>query len=227
MRARSIRTIRRAELSKAALEAVIQYGLRGTTLEKVGEIAGVSKGVVLHHFKDKSSLLAVVFRRSNRMLSASLVELYRHAETPYERLWAIIIANFHEAIFNQEICQAWVSLMAEVPHNEQCQRIQIANYARVKSNFVNELKYMMPKPEAEIAARHLNLIIDGIWVRAGSRVEAVNSKRAISDLEYELMKIVPTDVEHIQQHNAARKKIEAIANIALRSRAFQEQSLNG
>ena len=39
MQARSIRSIRRSELSQAAFEAVIRYGLRGTTLEKVGEIA--------------------------------------------------------------------------------------------------------------------------------------------------------------------------------------------
>ena len=43
---KSIRTIRRSELSRAAFEAVVRYGLRGTTLERVGEIAGVSKGVV-------------------------------------------------------------------------------------------------------------------------------------------------------------------------------------
>ena len=54
MKNNSIRSIRRAELSKAAFEAVIKYGLRGTTLDKVGDIAGVSKGVVLHHFKDKA-----------------------------------------------------------------------------------------------------------------------------------------------------------------------------
>ena len=94
MRSRSISTIRRAELSKAAFEAVVLYGLRGTTLEKVGEIAGVSKGVVLHHFKDKTSLLEAVIRRTNGMLSTSLVELYRYAETPYERLWAVIVREF-------------------------------------------------------------------------------------------------------------------------------------
>ena len=49
MRTNSIREIRRGELSRAAFEAVIRYGLRKTTLEKVGSIAGVSKGVVLHH----------------------------------------------------------------------------------------------------------------------------------------------------------------------------------
>ena len=69
MRSSSIRTIRRAELSRAAFEAVIRYGLRKTTLDKVGDIAGVSKGVVLHHFKDKSALLEAVFRRSNSLLS--------------------------------------------------------------------------------------------------------------------------------------------------------------
>ena len=43
------------------VQAVVRFGLRGTTLERVGDIAGVSKGVVLHHFKDKSALLEAVF----------------------------------------------------------------------------------------------------------------------------------------------------------------------
>lgn len=78
MRSKSIRSIRRAELSRAAFEAVVQFGLRRTTLDKVGAIAGVSKGVVLHHFKEKSALLEAVFRRSNKLLSESVIELYRY-----------------------------------------------------------------------------------------------------------------------------------------------------
>ena len=77
MKASSISDIRRSELSRAAFEAVILYGLRGTTLDKVGAIAGVSKGVVLHYFKDKGALLEAVFRRSNSLLSRSVVELLR------------------------------------------------------------------------------------------------------------------------------------------------------
>ena len=225
MRSRSIRAIRRAELSRAAFEAVVVYGLRGTTLEKVGELAGVSKGVVLHHFKDKGSLLEAVIRRTNGMLSTSLIELYRHAETPYERLWAIIVANFHESIFNQAVCQAWVSLMPEVPHNRESQRVQIANYARVTSNFVHELKHFVPRSEARIIARYLNLLIDGIWVRVGSRVEQLDSARAIDDLEYELMKFLPTDDESIRQHRAAPTQLENVARIALGTRAFLENSI--
>ena len=96
------------------------------------------------------------------------------AETPYERLWAIIVANFFETIFNRRVCQAWVSLISEVPHNEECQRVQIANNERIRSNLMHELKHFLPEGEAEKVARHLGVHIDGIWVRAGGRGSEVS-----------------------------------------------------
>ena len=225
MRSMSIRAIRRSELSRAAFEAVAQYGLRGTTLERVGEIAGVSKGVVLHHFKDKSSLLESVFRRSNSLLSESVVELYRHADTPYERLWAIIVANFSEPIYNRKVCQAWMSLMSEVPHSKQCQRIQKACNARIRSNLAHELKHFLGKEDAKNTARHLGILIDGIWIRSGSAVEPVDSEEAISDMEYAIMKFLPHDAKSVEKQRKARQKIETVAGIALGSRVFQKQSL--
>ncbi|MGX9355869.1 transcriptional regulator BetI [Roseobacteraceae bacterium S113] len=225
MKSKSIGAIRRSELSRATFEAVVRYGLRGTTLEKVGEIAGVSKGVVLHHFKGKSALLEAVFRRSNNVLSDSAIELFRYADTPYERLWAIIIANFNETIFNRAVCQAWVSLMAEVPHNVQCQRIQNANNQRIKSNFLHELKHFVDETEVKPAARHLGMLIDAIWVRNGSLVEVIDSQQAIDEMEYCLLKLLPNDDNSVAAHAAAREKIETIAKIALGSRAFQEKSM--
>lgn len=203
----------------------MRYGLRGTTLEKVGEIAGVSKGVVLHHFKGKSALLEAVFRRSNNVLSDSAIELYRYADTPCERLWAIIIANFNETIFNRAVCQAWVSLMAEVPHNTQCQRIQNANNQRIQSNFVHELKHFLNPEDVKPAARHLGMLIDAIWVRNGSLVEVISSQQAIDEMEYCLLKLLPNDETSVAAHMAARTKIETIARIALGSKAFQEKSM--
>ena len=225
MRTSSIRAIRRVELSRAAFEAVIRYGLRKTTLEKVGDIAGVSKGVVLHHFKDKSALLEAVFRRSNTLLSGSVVELYRYAVTPYERLWAIIIANFFETIFNRQVCQAWVSLISEVPHNTECQRVQIANNERIRTNLMHELKHFLPEQEAEQVARHLGVHIDGIWVRAGLLPHPVETNMAISEMQFAIEKMLPFDEISAAKHKEARKKIEAIADIALGSKAFKEKFL--
>ena len=226
MRSNSIRSIRRAELSGAAFEAVILYGLRKTTLEKVGKIAGVSKGVVLHHFKDKTSLLEAVFRRSNLLLSESVVELYRYSQSPYERLWAIIIANFFATIFNHRVCQAWVSLISEVPHSKECQRIQLANDRRIRSNLTHELKNFLPEKDAELAAHHLGVHIDGIWVRAGLRPHPMKSIEAISEMEYAVLKLLPCDKTSTAKHFEARNKIESIAEIALGSKAFKEKSLD-
>ena len=225
MRASSIRSIRRAELSRAAFEAVVENGLRRTTLDKVGEIAGVSKGVVLHHFKDKSALLEAVFRRSNTLLSESLVELYRYAETPHERLWAIVVANFFDGIFTHRVCQAWVSLISEVPHNVQCQRVQIANNERIRSNLMHELKHVLPQGEAENVARHLGVHIDGIWLRAGLLPDPVDSAAAVSEMEFAISRLLPFDEVSAAKHKDARAKIETIASIALGSRAFKERSL--
>ena len=227
MPAKSIRSIRRSELSNAAFEAVVRYGIRGTTLEKVGNIAGVSKGVVLHHFKDKSSLLEAVFRRSNSLLSESVIELYRHAETPYERLWAIIIANFFDTIFNRRVCQAWVSLMSEVPHNAQCQRIQRACNARIDSNLRHELKHFLSPDDTAKTSHHLGLLIDGLWVRSGLQAEAMSSQAAIAEMEYALLKHLPNDTESIAKHTAARQKMESIAGILLTSKAYKDKSLSG
>ena len=220
MRAKSIRSIRQSELSRAAFEAVIKYGLRGTTLERVGKIAGVSKGVVLHHFEDKSALLEAVFRRSNSVLSMSLVELLRHTKTPYERLWAIAHANFSEPIYNKEVCQAWVSLLAEVPHNKNCQRVQLINNARIKSNFTNELKHFMRKDRAIDVAKILGVLIDGIWVRAGLFSEVPNCEVALDEFEITLLQFIGPSLEEREQHRVAREKIKAVAEIALSSKLF-------
>ena len=221
MQARSISSIRRSELSQAAFEAVIRYGLRGTTLEKVGEIAGVSKGVVLHHFKDKSALLEAVFRRSNSLLNISLLRLYRHTESPHERFWAIAYANFSETIYNREVCQAWVSLLAEVPHNAMCQRVQAANNARIKSNLSHELKHFLLENRVSEVANLLGTLIDGIWVRAGLFAITPDCEKALDEFEFTTLYLLEASSEQQIYHRAAREKIKTIAKIALSPELFQ------
>lgn len=225
MNSRSISFIRRAELSKAAFEVVAQFGLRGTTLEKVGDIAGVSKGVVLHHFKDKSSLLEAVFRRSNSLLSEAVKELYRYAHNPHERLWAIIFANFYDTIFNHKVCQAWLALAAEVPHNKQCQRIQTACHARIHTNLKHELRVLCGGNDAEKIAKHLGVVIDGIWVRAGLQCEPMPSQQAIDEVEFALYRLLIELKYQKTSHKSARAKIGHIANILMNSKAFLEKAL--
>ena len=106
------------------------------------------------------------------------------------------------------MCQAWVSLISEVPHNHECQRIQIACNNRISSNFKHELKHFLNPKETRAASKQLGLLIDGLWMRGGLSAEPIESRTAISDMEFALFKLVPFDEVSAVKHQNARKKIE-------------------
>ena len=151
----------------------------------------------------------------------SLLRLYRHAETPHERFWAIAYANFSETIYNREVCQAWVSLLAEVPHNAMCQRVQAANNSRIKSNLSHELKHFVAKKKVSEIANLLGILIDGIWVRAGLFAIIPDCDKALDEFEFTTLYLVGASLEEQKRHRDARAKIKTIAKIALSPELFQ------
>ena len=90
---------------------------------------------------------------------------------------------------------------------------------------MHELKHFLPKGEAEKVSRHIGVHIDGIWVRAGLLPDPVETNMAVCEMEFAIAKMLPFDEISTAKHKDARKKIEAIADIALGSKAFQEKSL--
>ncbi|RKF16285.1 transcriptional regulator BetI [Roseovarius spongiae] len=224
MARQSIGEIRRAELSQAAFDALVQHGIRGATLERVAALAGVSKGVVLHHFRDKDALFEAVQRKTYTVLRECVTELLRHAETPHERLYAIIAGNFAEPVFQQEICHAWISLCSDVPHHRASQRIQTAVHARMRSNLMSALRPLLPEPEARRVAFQLRTVMDGIWLRASFQAQPMPGARGVDEVDYAARRLLPADPPLMR---AARDKMETLAAVMLTTRAFRERAMIG
>ena len=163
----SIEQIRRKELSEAAYEALQVWGLPGTTLVRVAVKAGVSKGIVLHYFRNKDELIEAAMRRANAALRDEVVRRLARSRTPRERLDAIIEGNFDEHFFVPQITHAWLSFCGEVPRNPQFARLQRAIHARMHSNLMSALRDLLPGTRAEAAARSISVMIDGLWLRHG------------------------------------------------------------
>ncbi len=224
MARRSIRDIRRAELSQAAFDALVLHGIRGTTLDRVAKIAGVSKGVVLHHFKDKDALFEGVQRKANTVLRDCVIELLRHAETPLERLYAIIVGNFAAPVFQQEICHAWISLCSDVPHNRQSQRIQTVVHARMRSNLMSALRPLVGAAAAPRIAFHLRTVMDGIWLRASFQIAPMAGAQGIAEVDFAARHLLADKGMQPEKIDAARAKMERLADLILTSRAFQDHA---
>ncbi|HVI89976.1 MAG TPA: transcriptional regulator BetI [Dongiaceae bacterium] len=167
MARQSIEQIRRAELTEAAWQALQQWGAAGTTLARVAELAGVSKGIVLHYFTSKDELMEAAMRRANAALRDEVARRLKLATSPRGRIEAVIEGNFAEGFFSPEICHAWLAFCAEVPRNRQYARLQRAIHARMHSNLMSGLRHLLPSTEAEATAYGITSLIDGLWLRLG------------------------------------------------------------
>jgi TetR/AcrR family transcriptional regulator, transcriptional repressor of bet genes len=175
---RSISDIRRQELRAAAFRVLQREGVQGTTLEKVAEEAGASKGIVLHYFGSKAELFEHVMREANLVLRDRVNARLARATTPRGRLVAIIEGNFEPDIFTPAICYAWLSLCAQVPKDPALARIQRVIHARMHSNLMSGLRPLMPLAEAQRTALHISALIDGLWLRSGLDPTSISQEAA-------------------------------------------------
>lgn len=221
---RASKAVRRSELSRAAFAVLVDVGIRHTTVEKIAERGGVSKGVVLHHFEDKDALFEVVMRRVNTLLRDGLIELLRHVETPVERLAAVIVANFSGPIFQQEVCHAWINLPSDVPYNRQSRRIQNVIDARVRSNLLVALRGLPLEYDLDSVVSQLAISMDGLWLQASLHSRPVSSRQGIDAMVVAVTRLGGLDKATSEELRSAVTKMEGIASIVLTSRAFLEKA---
>lgn len=179
----SIEQLRRQELAAAAYEILQEEGMSGVTLAKVAERAGMSKGIVVHYFGGKDALLEAVMRLANSMLRDEVIARMNLATSPRGRLDAIIDGNFSPAFFKPEICNAWLSLCAEVPRNRAFARIQRAIHARMRSNLLSALRHLLPPERREAAVIGITAMIDGLWLRFGLGQDGLDHARVMAQMD--------------------------------------------
>jgi len=63
---------RRNDLIEAAIEVMAQYGSGGTSVGRIGEAAGASRGLMRHYFRTKSALLVAAFQRLSEEFEEAL-----------------------------------------------------------------------------------------------------------------------------------------------------------
>ncbi|MBZ4023449.1 transcriptional regulator BetI [Rhodobacter sp. TJ_12] len=211
---RDISEIRRAEYAAAAYRALMRYGNQATSLARVAEEAGASKANVLHYFKNKEALLAAALRHANAELLREAVLLLGEAQTPLERIYAVIETNLSPTSFRPQVAHAWIALCAGVPYVPAYQRIQTVIYARMRSNLMGPLRHLLPAAEAALMSDLMTTAIDGIWLRCGLSLNGVTQQEARAQLEAVLDARLPESAER----RAARARMHEVARILIKAR---------
>jgi TetR/AcrR family transcriptional repressor of bet genes len=178
-----IEQIRRRDLIDAAYFTFLEHGLKGMTMARIGERAGMSHGIVNYYFTSKDALLSAVVRKANLLIMQDTARRLKLARTPRQRVSAIIASNFTGDLFTRDTARAWVSYYAAIGQHPEFERLQHVVDARLISNLMHALGQLTDRECATRIARGVALFIDGLWLRRARADNEAEATAAIAELE--------------------------------------------
>lgn len=166
---------RRAALIAATIECLKRYGHEGLSIRTISGQAGVSVGLINHHFPNKDELVAAAFRHFNRELVDGLKAAAARPATPAARLRAFLDASFSAPNLDADVLAVWVVFWGLYRHSRPIQRVQretYADYVRLVRTLLGDI-FGQPGAGARGRGRGVNLrlaaigltaLIDGLWL---------------------------------------------------------------
>jgi AcrR family transcriptional regulator len=154
---------RRQELIQAGIVCLGKGGMSAFTIDQICKQAGVSRGLINHHFKSKEELLVCIYAD----MTNHLVEEFPAAD-PGQMLAWIIETSFDELAFDRSGLRAWLSIWGEVATNQVLNSLHQSRYNKYKARIENALvgiaRMQGLNLAADSVARQLIALIDGLWL---------------------------------------------------------------
>ncbi len=178
MARKRIRDIRNEELIEATIVAVHKRGYGTVTMSEIAQEAGASAASISYYFGSKDGLMEATMRHMLRKLRAAMVAGYAEAETPRDRLYAVMNANFADSLYTVPQCSIWMQFWASAPYSTRLARLHRINRARVHSHFVAELSQLVRPDQVETARQALQSYMDGVWLQGAQSETLLDAERA-------------------------------------------------
>lgn len=146
---------RRAALIEAALACIAEGEIAAFTVDRICLRAGVSRGLVTHHFGSMNALLAAAYSH-----------IYARSLPPCSDIAPLIDHLFSPAQFNRDTLNIWLTLWSEISNNPDLRRAHHAQYADYLAMVANALTRAAPSlSNATALARALICLVDGLGLQ--------------------------------------------------------------
>lgn len=161
---------RRRALMSATLRCLAEEGAEGTSIRRICREAGVSVGLVNHHYQSKEALIADAYEQVSNDLLATLAEAVRATGgDARERLSAFFQASFSSVILDSGLLRAWLSFWSMTHKSELIASVHDRTYGAYLAtleSLLNGLATDDPEHrlDARLAAIGLSGMLDGLWL---------------------------------------------------------------
>ncbi|MVA24565.1 transcriptional regulator BetI [Agrobacterium vitis] len=175
--------VRRKALVDAALKAIGMHGSLAVTMSEIARTAGVSPALAHHYFGSKQQLLIETIRSLLRQLQADAASALTAANTPRQRISAVIRVSFQADQFAPDTVAAWLAFYSEAQRSEATRRLLVIYARRLRSNLVDALMTLASRSDAERIAEGTAAMIDGLYIRQSLRAAPLSIDASVTLVE--------------------------------------------
>lgn len=162
--------IRRKELIEASIQCIAQMGMKNASIEKITEMAGVSRGLIRHHFQNKGSLLVAAFQHVCDEYIENIENAIGPHEDPVDQLHAMVDAIFLPPLYEKNLLSVWFEFWLIARRDENLKQIYRTFYSRylnlVEKIFLGIKKKTKKNVDTKLLAIGFNALTDGLWLEA-------------------------------------------------------------
>jgi TetR/AcrR family transcriptional regulator, transcriptional repressor of bet genes len=161
---------RRQALIEATIASLKLYGHEGLSVRRISAQAGVSIGLINHHFPKKDTLIAQAYRYFNAQLVGGVrAAALQTSSSARARLRAFFKATFCPPNLDRDVLTVWVVFWGMYRHSPEIQKVHGETYRE----HVDLVRSMLAELAAEagkfrfslrLAAIGLTAMIDGLWL---------------------------------------------------------------
>jgi AcrR family transcriptional regulator len=177
--------VRRRALIDATIECLKRYGHEGLSIRTISAQAGVSVGLINHHFPNKDELVAAAYRHLNAQFNERMqAAVARAGNSPQARMLAFLESWFSGPSLDADALAVWVVFWGLYRHSRLIQRAHRETY----QGYIDLLRSMLaellpaagarrrrrvrqgaraahaPTVDLRLAAIGLTALLDGLWL---------------------------------------------------------------
>jgi TetR/AcrR family transcriptional repressor of bet genes len=186
---RAAPAVRREALIEATLRCLKKYGHAGVSVRRISAAAGVSIGLINHHFPSSAGLIAETYESLARSLYEQLRSQVQNATVkPRERVSAFFHASFAPELLDPQLFSVWVVFWSMVAHSPEIRAVHERTYGQYRSILEKLLGQLVqsgaaPPLKLRPAAIALCAVLDGLWVELSLSAETFKPREAIAICE--------------------------------------------
>jgi TetR/AcrR family transcriptional repressor of bet genes len=183
---RATPAVRREALVDATLSCLKRYGHAGVSVRRISAAAGVSIGLINHHFPSKSTLIAETYETlSFSLLDSIKRQAGNHSVSPRDRLTNFFKASFAPELLDPQLFNVWLVFWSMVAHSAEIRSVHTRTYGKYRAVLESMLQELVQSGEAppfrlRPAAIALSAFLDGFWVELSLSPTVFKPREAIA-----------------------------------------------